>query len=140
MANYAVHVVSQLTERFWRGTVDAGSEEEAEVAGMRNWKRHHLTNDPTLLAAAKPIPPLSEKSGPGCEACGDCGCDPETEYGHGQIDACACDGCWDRRRPQLDAMNARVDVAAGKIPDSQLAAAARVARDPFDGLIVRRIA
>jgi predicted alpha/beta hydrolase len=60
ISNYAVYVVSQLTERFWRGTVDAGSEEEAEVAGMRNWKRWYEANDPTLIAAAKAMQPLTE--------------------------------------------------------------------------------
>ena len=50
-----------------------------------------------------PRPVVVPKRGPGCVACGDCGCDPETEYGHGQIDACECPGCWDRRKVQLRA-------------------------------------
>ena len=68
--------------------------------------------------------------GPGCVACGDCGCDPETEYGHGQIDACECPGCWDRRRSQLREMDDRIDIAAGKSLVPVLGGALAATPDP----------
>ncbi|MNT37591.1 hypothetical protein D3C72_1737340 [compost metagenome] len=54
-----------------------------------------------------------------CVACGPCACQPEmADVGVGfvQVDACECDGCWDRRRVQLDEEMAVWDRVMGRAP------------------------
>ncbi|MDE2107094.1 MAG: hypothetical protein KGL39_58345 [Patescibacteria group bacterium] len=52
MTSWSVQVYGQVTDLSWWGTVDAATEEEAEVEAMRRWGEHHGKRDPQLMTSA----------------------------------------------------------------------------------------